>query len=126
MLSPEMQLVVSLIAVILASLSNVYTFACVLMVVTRLYGLKVPLVNLLWYWSKWPALAYVIFYLPFIFVLDGQLRWFHGLLWAALTFLWWYCKDLGDDEDHKQLKKKMKEKVIEVRGKLVVVAEPAA
>jgi hypothetical protein len=83
-------------------------------------------VNLVWYLSKWPALAFIIFD-PFAHWACGMKM--DGLYWLieALTiYNWWWYRNVGDDDDFwkKKLKKAM-EKIAQIGSKLVAVPEPA-
>lgn len=82
--------------------------------------------NVLWYWTKWPALAAIILFVPLQFLLYEKITWLDLVTRLADAFCWRLCRDMGDDDDHKKLKKKMKEKIKQASGKLIVVPEPAA
>lgn len=83
-------------------------------------------INRIWYWTKWPALAYVILN-PFFYWATGQkMGWVFWLFEAFAVFNWWSYRDAGDDDDEfkKQFKKAAK-KIIVSGSKLIVVPETA-
>lgn len=86
---------------------------------------NLPVANLLWYWTKWPALASAPLELVVEILLGEPLDWWDYLSFLATVVIWWMYRNDGDDEDHKKLKKKLGEKVADIGGKLVVIPEPA-
>lgn len=133
MLNQNTQLVVQAIAGILSVLYDSFLYSSLFLLMfktlgqlgvgTKLRTVKTAM-NLVWLWSKWPALAYIILN-PFFHLLLGEKMNFWFWLFEGLSlFNWWYYKDMGDDDDWKKLKKKVKEKVAAIGGKLVVVPEP--
>ncbi len=80
--------------------------------------------NLIWYWTKWPALIYC-FIVPIYSITTDQFGPWDAFSFAVSLVVWWYWRNIGDDDDHKKLKKKLGEKVKELQGRLVVVPEPA-
>lgn len=112
-----------------------FIFSAIILVLRKLYGqiLKrkperksfvIRWMNSLWYWCKWPALAFLILD-PFFHLVLGQKMDVWYWLFEALGFYNWYSyKDAGDDDDEwKKTVKKAKEKVAQIGGKLTVVPE---
>jgi hypothetical protein len=83
-------------------------------------------INRIWYWCKWPALAFLILD-PFFYLILGQkMDWSFWLFEALGFYNWWVYKDAGDDDDEfKKQFKKASQKIIESGGKLIVVPESA-
>ncbi len=98
--------------------------AVFLSTVTRLGARRPAAANLIWYWCKYPALTYLVLG-PVSMHIFADFGIIDTVSWAACDFLWWVCRDAGDDEDHKKLKKKLKDKVTELHGRLVIVPETA-
>lgn len=118
--------VISLIYGFLSLNWSIWIWCGVGLLLTRAIGLprKPPLLNLCWYYSKPFACVYMITYLPFEWLTDDLSGW--DIMWAIFhVWLWRYYRNIGDDDDHKKLKKKMKEAVTVVNGRLVVVPRPA-
>lgn len=117
--------VIAVIYAILATAWTVWVWSSATLLVCRTAGWPRPAVaNLLWYWSKPLAFVYLWTNLPFEYLTKGDLRWF-DTMWAVLNILVWrYYRNIGDDDDHKKLKKKLKETVQNINGKLVVVPRP--
>lgn len=121
-LSDTTKLIITLIEAIGVTVYNVYIFSAIALAVCKIIGHeRWPWANLLWYWCKWPALAYLITDPVFDILLDGELSWFSALLDAFSIWVWWSYRNHGDDDDYKKLKKKLKESVKAINGKLVVV-----
>ncbi len=103
----------------------VFVFAAlVLNVCKHLRRPKPAVINVLWYWSKWPALAFLAIG-PIAVVVGGDFSLGYAYTAVINAVLWWVSRNIGDDEDHKKLKKKLKDKVAELSGRLVVVPETA-
>lgn len=82
-------------------------------------------INLIWKWSKWPSLAYVVS-APLLDVLNhNEQHWYSSLLYVWNGVVWWLYRDMGDDDDFKKLGKRIKEKVAQMGNKLVVIPAPA-
>ncbi len=82
--------------------------------------------NRTWLWSKWPALASVLFDPLAKILFDHQSPdTLDIFLTAVLLYLWWRYKDSGDDDEFKKLHKRLTESVKDLGGKLVVVPHPA-
>jgi hypothetical protein len=126
MISEGMSMVLECINTVLLSAYFVYLYSSMALGIRKVMGLpRWPLANLLWYWSKWPALVF-IYLSPIIVLLQkGELNWWTAPSVAMSTVAWWLYRNEGDDDDHKKLKKKLKEKVHVLGGKLVVIPEPA-
>lgn len=126
MLDPTTHMVAIAINVILAGIYNAYIFTSVAMSIFQALGRQRPrLMNLIWFWTKWPGLVYLITDPVFAVLIEGKLGWLRAFFDILGLWVWWGNKDQGDDEDHKKLKNKLKEKVTQMRGKLVVVPVPA-
>ena len=126
MVSEGMKVVIQSIDMTLVGLYNVYIFAGLALMLRRVWGQpRWPLANLLWYWAKWPALVSVFFSPISTLMVKGKLGFWDFFNVALCFYIWWTYRDYGDDDDHKKLKKKLKDKVHAVGGKLVVVPEPA-
>jgi len=83
-------------------------------------------INRIWYWCKWPALAFLILDPFFHLVLGQKMDWLYWVLEALGFYNWWAYKDAGDDDDDfKKQFKKAAQKIIESGGKLIVVPESA-
>lgn len=125
-MSTTTQMIMLIVTGVLGLLYNVFLYSSVLLKILVLAGhRRSRILNLAWYWSKWPALAFLIIYMPVGLLLGRGVPWWAWLFEAWAFGAWWYCKDLGDDDDHKKLKKKLKQKVAVLHGKLIVVPEPA-
>ena len=88
---------------------------------------ELPITNMVWKWTKWPAFAN-IFIEPVIHIfLDGDLTMW-TTLGSALNALAWYAwRNAGDDEDWKKKMKDLSSSVVESIGhRLVVVPAPAS
>ncbi len=81
---------------------------------------KSSLANLLWYWTKWPALGYIIL-VPVAAVFVDVFGIDDVVNTVLCLIAWWFCRNSGDDDDHKKLKDKLKSKVTQMQGRLVVV-----
>lgn len=125
MLNPTTAMVVSVIDVILAIMFNAFIYSAITIHAAKHRNRRIPLANLVWYWCKWPALAHILSTSILSVLIDGHLTWWRAGLNILNGFLWWAYRDTGDDNDHKKLRKKLKEKVTQVSGRLVVVPQPA-
>lgn len=126
MVPPVTAHVITAIQTFLVCSYDIFTFAGMLLMGTGTGGKpRRPVLNSLWYVTRWPALAYVCLYLLLHLLRDGTLhpwQWFSN----AFSFLgWWVFRDVGDDDDYKKLKKKLKDKIAVRKGKLVTVPEPS-
>ena len=81
--------------------------------------------NSVWKWTKWPALGYVLAQPVLRFLIDGKLPWWQSLIFLLNIYCWHQVKDAGDDDFTKKLKERLKEKIVAIEGKLVVVPERA-
>lgn len=83
---------------------------------------KTPdLIRRLWRWSKWPALVNAISQPIVNCALNGGMTpWEWGAAGTQLV-AWWFLRDVDDDDTGKKLKKKLTEKVEQIRGRLAVV-----
>jgi hypothetical protein len=127
MVSDGMTSVLQIIDGVLSGLYLVYLWSGMALMFRKTMGApRWPLANLTWYWSKWPAFVSIYFSPVATFLIKEELSWWTLFSVVFNTCVWWFYKDLGDDDDHKKLKKKVKEKVRAVGGKLVVIIpEPA-
>lgn len=114
-----------------------YLFTAVIMTFDKIFrrlhnrkGLKGTItgriVNQVWYWCKWPALAFLILDPFFSLVLGLKMGVWYWLFEVLGFYNWYSYRDAGDDDDEwKKILKKAKEKVVEAGGKLTVVPESA-
>lgn len=79
-----------------------------------------------WKATKWPALLFVVTHpiLDFVFSREPPDHW-DAIHWGWSAVCWWVCRDAGDDDLKKWLKKKLKDTVQRVGGKLVIVPATA-
>lgn len=76
--------------------------------------------NTIWRWTKWPAFA-GLFIQPWSdFAFDNH-HWYSPLAYVLNAVVWWSLRNAGDDDISKKLKKKLKEKIEAINGKLVVI-----
>ncbi len=80
-----------------------------------------PRVNSLWRWCKWPALASVVLEIPSQLLLGEKVGMWDYLACVFNLLIWWFYRNVGDDDPMNKLRKKLKEKVAEIGGKLTIV-----
>lgn len=95
----------------------------IMRIVKAMGGPRWSVLNLVWYWSRWPAFAWLLASPVVQFCTGDEMGVWDVAAVAICALVWWLYGNDGDDDDHKKLKKKLKEKVAAVGGKLVV--EPA-
>lgn len=114
----------SLFLVLLSVGWTVWIYASMFLRITRILrgpDKRFPIVNLIWYWTRPVAQAYLFAYWPFQIFLDA-VDWWDALFFAIALWCWKDYKDSGDDDDHKKIKKKLKESVKVLNGRLVVTS----
>jgi hypothetical protein len=83
------------------------------------------LLNTVWKWAKWPAFGWLLANPVLTIVLVGHLAWYDDLTFLINIWIWYAYRDAGDDDLTKKMKKKAKEIVQQVGGKLVIVPQAA-
>jgi hypothetical protein len=81
--------------------------------------------NRVWLYTKYPALVGVFAQPVFTVVLGEKLDMWDWAACAAGFLVWVMNRDVGDDDWKKKFKKKLKEKIAVIQGKLVVVPQPS-
>lgn len=116
----------NLISILFVICQGTFNLCSFYLSLAKAYGFsKLRWPNTLWKWTKWPTIV-GIYSQPVISVLlNGKLGWVDLFAFVMGIFAWHINKDLGDDDDFKRKFKKVKEKIVEQAGKLVVVPEPA-
>lgn len=134
MFNQDTRLLMAAIEGILDGCYSAYLFSAVFLTFNRLWGMLrtnrkrsvfTRALKLVWLFSKWPALVFLILDPFFHFVLDQKMDFWFWLFEALGFYNWWYYRNMGDDDDWQKLKKKLRDKVAVLRGKLTVVPEPA-
>jgi heme/copper-type cytochrome/quinol oxidase subunit 2 len=137
MFSPETRLIILLIADITSWSFTLYIFSAVFLVLGKTFGKlrtatgkqkRAPMhrcANFVWWLTKWPALVDLILEPFFHIALSEKMDVWFWVFEVMGFYNWWVYRDAGDDDDYKKLKKKLKENVKVLKGKLVVVPEPA-
>lgn len=82
-------------------------------------------VNTAWTWAKWPAFCWLVANPVLTVLLNGHLGWADDITFLINVWIWYAYKDSGDDDLTKKIKKKAKEIVQQVGGKLVIVPQAA-
>lgn len=126
MVTPEVALLLNVVSLVLAWLTVVW-FLCA----GFLYGgrgiIRGPrIINTLWRWLKWPALVSIMTNIPVDILVGNEVTWLNRAGMAINLCMWWVYRNAGDDDPMDKLKKKLKEKVAEIEGRLVVVPEGAS
>lgn len=107
---------------------NIFTISAILLLLHKQFavlGAARPHVNWLWKVTKWPMIVGTYATPVMTVIVDGSLNWAQ-IVHFGISLLFWHCfKDIGDDDFTKKLKDKVKEKVQQFRGKLIVVPETA-
>jgi hypothetical protein len=83
------------------------------------------IVHICWKITKWPAVIGIYCQPVIMIALAGRLDLRDIAIFGLNLFGWYCCKDAGDDDFWRKLKSKLKEKIKQVRAKLVVVPEAA-
>lgn len=125
-----MVIAAAIAALVLATFWFAYCVSGIFLLITKAAGypgdLKgIRIINTVWRVTEYPALVYVIFS-PALWAIVDHSSGFWMLLASLLNALAWiFYKDAGDDDWKKRLKRKAKEVVRAVRGRLVVVPQEA-
>lgn len=123
-----MNVLLFVFSILLVAVSALYNFCGVV-----LWGTKarpyLPVRRLLtigWFWCKWPSLAAVIINPWLTHVLyNDPFDVIKCLFFVYSLGIWWLLRNAGDNDEHRKQKRKLKEKVKAVGGRLVVVPETA-
>lgn len=126
-MTDRQELVINIVATVFTCSYFAYTWSGMFILLLRSFGIArgIKVFNTIWKWSKYPALV-ACFANPAADVLTGgKLDVWDYLAFLLNIFIWWYYRNMGDDDWTKKAKEKLTEVVREIQGKLVLVPQAA-
>ncbi len=104
----------------------IYQFCGIYLSLDKLYKKPhPPTLNGWWRWTKWPALCFGLLSIPLQILMHEDIGMWDHLGSLLNLAIWWMYRNAGDDDPMDKLRKKFKEKVAEIGGKLVIVPSGA-
>lgn len=111
---------IAAVQALLAGLWLCWVYSSVLISMLKIFGKPTwPWLNLIWFYTRPFAQAHLYCYWP-AELLISDVQWWDFVAFATAAYCWYAYKNVGDDDDHKKLKKKLNEIVKVLNGRLVV------